>query len=80
MENIIYLMLGLTSLVGLTFIAERAWCLRWSKVVPLAIANAVADCHTPEDVAALRQLCESKPSPLGRLLLTASNHLAWPKI
>ncbi len=80
MENIIYLLLGLTSLVGLTFIAERAWSLRWNKVVPLAIAEAVTECRTPDDVKTLRHLCEAKPSPLGRLLLTASNHLDWPKV
>ena len=80
MENIIYLLLGLTSLVGLTFIAERAWSLRWNKVVPLAIANAVTDCRTPEDVTALRELCAETPSPLGRLLLTAVKHLEWPKV
>ena len=80
MENIIYLLLGLTSLVGLTFIAERAWSLRWNKVVPLAIAEAVAECRSPDDVKALRELCAAKPSSLGRLLLTASNHLNWPKV
>ena len=80
MENIIYLLLGLTSLVGLTFIAERAWSLRWNKVVPLDIANAVTECRTAEGVANLKQLCEAKPSPLGRLLLTAAKHLDWPKI
>ena len=80
MENIIYLLLGLTSLVGLTFIAERAWSLRWNKVVPLSIANAVAECRTAEDVQTLRHLCEKKPSPAGRLLLLAADHLDWPKM
>jgi biopolymer transport protein ExbB len=80
MENIIYLLLGLTSLVGLTFIAERAWSLRWNKVVPVDLANAVTECRTPADVKNLRQLCAAKPSPLGRLLLTAADHLDWPKV
>ena len=80
MENIIYLLLGLTSLVGLTFIAERAWSLRWNKVVPANIADAVAECRSTEDVQTLRHLCEQKPSPLSRLLLLASSHLNWSKV
>ena len=32
-----------------------------------------------EDVPLLRQVCEQKPSPLGRLLLVATEHLDWPK-
>ena len=27
----------------------------------------------------LRRVCEQKPSPLGRLLLLAADHLDWPK-
>jgi biopolymer transport protein ExbB len=79
MEIIIFILLGLTSVVGLAFIVERAIALQWRKVVPTEIETAVQSCHTKEDVAMLRRVCEQKPSPLGRLLLQASNHLEWPK-
>ena len=72
-------MLGLTSVVGLAFIVERSLVLRWNKVVPPAITRSLAACQTHEDVKALRRVCEQKPSPLGRLLLLAADHLDRPK-
>jgi biopolymer transport protein ExbB len=79
MGLLIYVLLALTSLVGLAFMVERAWALRWSKVVPLQIANMLENCETSGDIEALRAVCEQKPSPLGRLLLMASDHLDWSK-
>jgi biopolymer transport protein ExbB len=79
MEIFVYLLLGLTSVAGLAVVIWRGWMLRWDNVVPPTIVGAVADCRAPEDVKTLRKFCESKPSPLGRLLLTAADHLDWPK-
>ena len=79
MDIAVYILLGITSVVGLTFIVERAWTLRWGKVVPPPIAGALAACKTRDDVKALCRVCEQKPSPLGRLLLLAAGHLDWPK-
>jgi biopolymer transport protein ExbB len=79
MEILVYLLLGLTSVAGLGVVIWRGWMLRWDNVVPPTIVGAVADCRAPEDVKTLRKFCESKPSPLGRLLLTAADHLDWPK-
>ncbi|HTY88748.1 MAG TPA: MotA/TolQ/ExbB proton channel family protein [Candidatus Acidoferrum sp.] len=79
MEIVIYFMLGLTSIVGLAFIVERAVSLRWAKVVPPAITETLAACKTRADVNVLRRVCAQKPSPLGRLLLLAADHLDWPK-
>ena len=79
MEILVYLMLGLTSVIGLAFIVERALTLRWRKVVPPDIADALAACKSPDDVKALRRVCGQRPSPLGRLLLLAADHLDWPK-
>ena len=79
MDDIVYILLGLTSVVGLTFIVERALALRWNKVVPPEITAALTACRTREDAKALGQVCQRKPSPLGRLLLLASEHLDWPK-
>ena len=79
MDTVVYILLALTSLVGLTFIVERAWALRWSRVVPRKIAESLDRCDTPDDVEALRAVCRQKPSPMGRLILMACNQLDWPK-
>ena len=79
MEYIVYILLGLTSVVGLAFVVERAIALQWRKVVPPEIDTAVQSCQTKEDLALLKRVCEQKPSPLGRLLLEAASHLDWPK-
>ena len=76
---VIYILLGLTSLIGVTFIVERAWALRWSKVVPRQIADALDDCESERDMEKLRGLCGRYPSPLGRLILMASDHLNWTR-
>jgi len=79
MDTAVYILLGLTSVAGLAVILWRGWMLRWSKVVPPRIAEALAECLTPADVPRLRAACEYHPSPLGRLLLFAAHHLDWPK-
>jgi biopolymer transport protein ExbB len=79
MEIFVYVLLTLTSVTGLGVVIWRGWMLRWDNVVPPQIVGAVADCRAPEDVKMLRRFCEEKPSPLGRLLLLAANHLDRPK-
>src|SRR5690349_5412832 len=79
MEYIVYILLGLTSVVGLAFIVERGIALQWHKVLPPAIEAAVQSCQAREDVAMLQRVCEQTPSPLSRLLLQATEHLDWPK-
>jgi biopolymer transport protein ExbB len=79
METIVYVMLVVTSVVGLTFIVERGLALRWKKVVPPAIESAVESCQAREDVPMLKRACEQNGSPLARLLLQAINRLNWPK-
>jgi biopolymer transport protein ExbB len=79
MDLLIYILLALTSVVGLAFIVERAFALRWGKVVPAQVTAALAVCKTREDVEKLRLACVQKPSALGRLLTLAADHLDWPK-
>ena len=79
MEILVYIMLGLTSVIGLTFIIERALTLRWARVVPPTVTDTLAACKSRDDVKVLRRVCGQKPSPLGRLLLLAADHLDWPK-
>lgn len=79
LEDVIQILLYLTSVTGLAVIIWRAWALRWSKVTPAPIADALAQCRTPADLNQLRQACVAHPSALGRLVLFAANHLEWPK-
>jgi biopolymer transport protein ExbB len=79
MDELIYILLGLTSVVGLAFIVERGLALRWNKVVPPEITASLTSCETREDVKFLCNICRKKPSPLGRLLLLAADHLDWSK-
>jgi biopolymer transport protein ExbB len=79
MELTVYVLLILTSTIGLAFIIERGLALRWRKIVPPEIEAAVQSCQTPADVPMLRRVCQQHPSPMGRLLLVAADHLHWPK-
>lgn len=79
METFIYGLLIATSVVGLTFIVERAFALRWRRVVPPAVESAVEACRTREDLPSFRRVCEKHPSPTSRLLLLAADHLHWNK-
>ena len=80
MDILIYILLGLTSVIGLAIIGERALALRWSRVVPPEISTALASCRTRQDVKMLIRVCETRPSPIGRLLQQAADHLDWPKV
>jgi biopolymer transport protein ExbB len=79
MELFVYGLLIFTSIVGLAFIIERGFALRWGKVVPPEIEAAVESCQSPEDVPMLRRVCVQHNSPMSRLLLMAADHLQWPK-
>ena len=79
MENAVYLLLGLTSVVCLGVIVWRGWVLRWNLVVPPKIVEALAECRSREDAKNVRSLCREHPSPLGRLIRLASDRLDWPK-
>lgn len=68
-----------TSIIGLAFIIERGLALRWAKVIPPDVENALNKCHAPEDVTELRQICQARPSSFSRLLITAQDHLQRPR-
>jgi biopolymer transport protein ExbB len=68
-----------TSVVGLTFIIERGLALRWKKVIPPDVEDAVNKSHAPEHLAELRHVCQSNPSSFSRLILTAQDHLQRPR-
>jgi biopolymer transport protein ExbB len=79
MEFFVYILLIVTSVVGLAFIVERGLVLRWSKVVPSEVAAAIESCQAPEDVPMLKRVCQQYDSPLSRLLLLAAERLDRPK-
>ena len=79
MENAVYLLLAVTSVVCVGVILWRAWMLRWNVVVPPALVAALEACRTPEDLKNVRRQCEQNPSPLGRLIALAAERLDWPK-
>jgi biopolymer transport protein ExbB len=68
-----------TSVVGLAFIIERGFALRWGRVIPPDVQDAMSQCQVPEDLVELRQVCEARPSSLSRLVLTAHDHLQRPR-
>jgi biopolymer transport protein ExbB len=75
MEIFFIIIMSLTSVIGLAFIVERGFALRWNRVVPAPIERAAHACRAPDDRAALRRLCEQSTAPLARLLLVAEEHL-----
>ncbi len=79
MDTFFFIIMMLTSVVGLTFIVERGLALRWSRVVPRSVEDAAEACRAAGDRAVLRRVCEQTPSPLSRLLLTAEQYLDMPK-
>src|SRR5438094_1170390 len=72
-------LLVLTSIVGVTFIIERGFALRWGRVIPKRVELAAGNCRTGEDLVRLRQLCTEEPSALSRLLEVAHDHLSSPR-
>ncbi|MEY4917420.1 MAG: MotA/TolQ/ExbB proton channel family protein [Verrucomicrobiota bacterium] len=79
MDTLVYILLGLTSVIGLGVVIWRGWTLRWGKVVPAELAAAVTECRTEQDLENLRQFCKAEASPLSRLILIADEHRDWPK-
>ncbi len=79
MEAFVYIVLAVTSVVGLTFIVERGWALRWRRVVPPEVHSALESCQGRQDLPVLRRVCQQHDSPISRLLLLAADHLHWPK-
>lgn len=79
MENAVYLLLGITSVVCVGVIVWRGWMLQWNKVVPPPIVDALANCRSREETKAVADICAQTPSPLGRLIRLAADRLDWPK-
>lgn len=73
------IVMGLTSVVGLTFIIERGLALRWNRVIPRVIEDAVCASESESGRAEVRRVCLDHPSPVARLLVTADQNLGLTK-
>jgi biopolymer transport protein ExbB len=67
-------LLLLASVVALAFVIERGLALRWRRVIPPGIESAVERCESLDDGQRVVAVCQSNPSPLGRLLIAARMH------
>jgi len=75
METFFTIIMVLTSVIGLAFIVERGFALRWNRVLPPAIQSAADACRSAGDRPVLRRVCENSKAPLARLLLAAEEQL-----
>lgn len=79
MEISILVLLGITSIVSLTFIIERALALRASKITPAQLENAIQSIRPGSDLATLRAACQYYPSTLSRLTQYVIERTQWSK-
>jgi len=79
MELLFIGFLIITSIVGIAFIIERSFALRWNKVLPPPVVSAVSACRSSEDIGMLERVCQSNPSSLSRLIIKAIENLKWSK-
>jgi biopolymer transport protein ExbB len=73
------IVMGLVSVVGMTFIIERGLALRWNRVIPRVIEDAVCASESESGRAEVRRVCLDHPSPVARLLVTADQNLGLTK-
>ena len=79
-HTLILILLGLTSVISLTFIIERGWALRRGIILPKPLLDSLDHCHTRADVnTVLRFAQQHQNTPLARLTTTAIEHLEWAK-
>jgi len=72
-------LLAFTSIIGLAFIIDRGFALRWRRIIPKAIDEAVERCNSCKDAVQVVNASSANSSPIGRLLLRANQHLDWSK-
>jgi biopolymer transport protein ExbB len=79
MEITILVLLGITSIISLTFIIERGVCLRGSRITPEQVEGAIQAIKHPGDTAALKAACQYYPSTLSRLTQFVLEHREWSR-
>lgn len=71
--------IGLCSVVSVTFILERAFALRRSKIIPRDLFDLAFYHPAGEPTLQLTKAVERGTSTLARLLRVGLEHLPWPK-
>ena len=80
MENFIFFLLGITSVISLAFIIERGYALRRRSIIPEPLTDSLDHCQTRSDVNTLLRFCQQhEHTPLSRLTTAAIEHLEWAK-
>ena len=80
MENFIFFLLGITSVISLAFIIERGYALRRRSIIPEPLTESLDHCQTRSDVNTLLRFCQQhEHTPLSRLTTAAIEHLEWAK-
>jgi biopolymer transport protein ExbB len=72
-------LLVITSIIGVTFIIERGLALRWRKVIPAELEDALEGCNSAKGRPAVIGAAQRHTAPASRLILLANEHLDWPK-
>jgi len=76
MELFFLLALFASSVLGVTIIIERGISLQRKRVIPSSVVRAIA---RAESVGEVRAVCQRHPSTLSRLVISAADHLDWPR-
>lgn len=79
MEITILVLLGLTSIISLTFIIERGFSLRAPRITPVQVENAIQAVKHSGDIAPLKAACQYYPSTLSRLTQFVLERREWSK-
>jgi len=79
MEITILVLLGLTSIISLTFIIERGFSLRSPRITPVQVENAIQAVKHSGDIAPLKAACQYYPSTLSRLTQFVLERREWSK-
>lgn len=67
------------SVTSLALAIERALALRWRRVIPPPVEDAVEQCDSEHGLLKLQSVCEANPSAISRLLLWSIDRLHWPR-
>lgn len=71
--------LGICSILTLTFILERGFALRRSKIIPSDLYNTLVYLPVGDPSASLTQMASAGRSALARLVRVALEHLPWTR-
>lgn len=77
--GVVMIPLLLGSVLGLTIVLERAFSLRYRKVLVPEIVTAIKKIRNPEDVRVAERICEAKQGPFSNIVLATLMNQDLPK-